>query len=35
MAFISAQKPFAKNNDNGLGKYSFKGLPGPYKKYII
>ena len=26
MASISTQKPFAKNNDNGLGKCSFKGL---------
>ena len=26
VASISTQKPFAENNDNGLGKSSFKGL---------
>jgi len=26
MVPISAQKPFAKNKDNGLSKYSFRGL---------
>ena len=26
MASTSTQKPFAKNKDSGLGKYSFKSL---------
>ena len=34
MASISAQKPFAKNKDSGLGKYSFKCL-AVIRKYII
>ena len=38
MASISTQEPIAKNNGNGLGKYSFKGLAlireGPVKEFL-